>query len=106
MPTVISELTGEEVDTASAEWRHECECAWLLANKPTRADKHLYLYGVEDRSTLIDYDRQTGRPVLAADWRERLTQKRPLMRVRSLEAADRILADAKRLYEKRQQGTR
>lgn len=105
MPTAVSELTGEPVDTSSEEWRHHCECSWLLANKPTKMAKHLHLYGVHDREQLFQFNTKTGRAELAEDWRARLIEQRPLMRVRSLEAADRILADAKRLHEKRKQGT-
>jgi hypothetical protein len=103
MPTVISELTGEPVDTSSEAWRHECECAWLLANKPNRAAKHLYLYGVPDRSQLVTYDSKTGRDVIVEEFQNRRSSAVPasIYKARGLEAADRILEDAKRLHQAR-----
>lgn len=103
MRTVTSELTGEPVDTSSDAWRHECECRWLLDNKTTRAAKHQYLYGVWDREQIMVWNPREGRHELAPDWRERVDKgKRPLFAIRGLEAADRILADARRLWEARQ----
>lgn len=98
MPTAFDPLTGAEVDTASEAWRHSCECRWLLDNKPTRTEKHRYLFGVNDREQLFTHDRQTGQSVLRDDYRT-LQAGKPLMNVRSLEAADRILADARKIYE-------
>ena len=98
MPTAYSHLAGREVDTSSEEWRHECECRWLLTQKATRTQKHLHLYGVADRQQLFGYDK-TGRQVLAADYTSRWTVKTPLMKFRGLEAADHLLSEAKRLYE-------
>lgn len=107
MPTVISELTGEPVDTASEAWRHECECSWLLANKPTKGEKHLHLYGVRDREQLFEFSAATGKVELAENWEKRVAQVdgRPaltVLKVRGLAAADRLLEDAKRLWEARQ----
>lgn len=103
MPTTISLLTGEEVDTSSEAWRHECECSWLLGNKPTRADKHLHLYGVWDRDQLLAFNPASGKHELAEDWAKRIpADARPLIKFRGLAAADRILADAKRLWEIRE----
>ena len=105
MPTAFDPITGQEVDTSSEAWRHSCECRWLLANKPTRSQKHLHLYGVEDRAKLFRFDTRTGRQELRDDvsslWPEddRGRTIKPLMAWRGLEAADRILADARRLYE-------
>lgn len=99
MPTTYSHLAGREVDTASEEHRYECECRWLLTNKPTRTDKHLYLYGVKDREKLFTTDRKTGKPVLRDGYTSLWQIKFPLMKARSLEAADRLLADARRLHE-------
>lgn len=96
MPSVISELTGEPIDTSSAQWLHECECSWLLTNKPTKAEKHLYLYGVRDRATLFDKDGK-----LINGYEELLVEKRPLMKFRNLAAADRILEDARKMHEAR-----
>lgn len=102
MTLVISELTGEPVDTSSEAWRHECECAWLLRSKPTKADKHLHLYGVWDREDLMVFNPATGQHQLAEDWDKRVPKDtRPLIKFRGLQAADRILADARRLWEKR-----
>jgi len=101
MPTTISELTCEPVDTNSEAWRHECECRWLLANKPTKAEKHLHLYGVRDREHLFEFNTKTGQNELAEDWQKRLVEPRPLMKVRNMAAADRILADARKMYEAR-----
>lgn len=89
---------GREVSNYSEEWRHECECRWLLTAKPTKAAKHLHLYGVVDRKQLFTYDRKNGLPVLRDDYRS-LQQGKPLMVFRNLEAADRILADARKIYE-------
>lgn len=103
MATVISELTGEPVDTSSEAWRHETECSWLLNNKPTKVDKHLHLYGVIDRSHLFVFNPREGRDELAPNWRDRIEKEvRPLIVFRGMEAADRILADAKRLWQVRQ----
>lgn len=104
MPTAISELTGEEVNTHSEAWRHECECRWLLANKPTREDKHLWLYGVRDRDQIIEFNAATGKHELAEDWQKRIPDKtKCILKARGLAAADRLLADAKRIWERRQQ---
>ena len=105
MPTAFNPLTGSEVDTASEEWRHLCECRWLLTNKPTRSAKHLHLYGVSDRSQLFRYNTKTGKSELREDassvWRKDDSGRtiKPLMAWRGLEAVDRLLADARRLHE-------
>lgn len=100
MPTAVSELTGEPVDTSSEAWRHECECRWLLSEKAGRADKHLYLYGVWSRDQIMEWNPAAGRHELANDWRSRIPKDtRPLIMFRGLAAADRILDDARRLWE-------
>jgi hypothetical protein len=99
MPTAYSHLAGEDVDTASEAWRHETECRWLLTAKPTRTEKHMHLYGVPNRDQLMEYDPKAGARRLAGDHAKRWTAANPLMKWRGLEAADRILADAKRLHE-------
>lgn len=103
MPTAYDPLTGQDVDTSSEAWRHSCECRWLLTHKPTRADKHMHLYGVPDRRQLFDWNPRAAAHVLAEDYRKRWrTKTPPLMHFRGLEAADRLLADAKRLYDLQQ----
>jgi len=101
MPTAFDPITGQDVDTASEAWRHSCECRWLLAAKPTRTEKHLYLYGVTDRSQLFKPS-PAGRPPVLRDDLRQLWTGRPLMAFRSLEAADRILADARKIHEAQQ----
>ena len=99
MPTAYSILAGREVDTASEEWRHLCECKWLLEQKPTRSQKHLYLYGVVDRQQLMIHDSKTGRHVLRDNHANLWTIRFPMMKARSLAAADHLLAEAKRLHD-------
>lgn len=94
MPTAYSHLAGAEVDTSSEEWRHECECQWLLTAKPTKSQKHMHLYGVPDRAKLFTVNPRTGQSEISKD-----ASNKSLMKFRSLEAADRILADARKLYE-------
>ena len=97
--THYSHLAGHEVDGSSEEWRFECECRWLLNNKPTRSTKHLYLYGVSNRTELMTHDKD-GKEVLREDYRTRWPEKtRPLMHHRGLAGADRILDGARRLHE-------
>lgn len=43
MSDVISELTGQPADTSSEEWRHECECRWILDNIKTREQRREHL---------------------------------------------------------------
>lgn len=99
MPTAYSHLAGRDVDTSSEEWRHECECRWMLTAKPTKSEKHIYIYGVPDRAKLFEHDPKTGQYVLAEDHRKRWVIPKPLMFWRGIEAADRILADARRIHE-------
>lgn len=103
MPTVYSQLAGREVDTESEEWRHECECRWLLRAKPTRTEKHVWLYGVRDRSMVVRHDPATGQDVYLENWRQITGGLKSIASVRNLASADRMLADAKRLYEIAQQ---
>lgn len=88
---------GREVSSYSDDWRHECECRWLLVHKPTRTEKHLWLYGVPDRRRIMQDDGKT----LRDDWKT-LTQVKSITHVRGLTAADRILADARKIYEAEQ----
>lgn len=108
MPTAFDPITGQDVDTASEAWRHSCECRWLLTKKPTRSLKHLWLYGVNDRSKLFRFDAKTSQLVLREDLRalwgkdERGRNIKPIMAHRGLAAADRILDDAKKIYDYQQ----
>ena len=97
---VFSKLLGRDVSNYSEEWRHECECRWLLANKPTRVDKHFFLYGVYDRAMLFEFNSKTGQTDLKEGY-TKLWPKwpKPLMHHRGLERTDKILADAKTLYD-------
>jgi hypothetical protein len=105
MPTAFDPLTGQDVDTDSETWRHSCECRYLLRAFPTRNQKHLHLYGVIDRSMLFEVNAKTGETAMREDykklWPKSATGRtiNPLMHWRGIEEADRILADAKRLYE-------
>lgn len=104
----ISEFTGEPVeDTNSEAWRYECEIRYLLDNYPRRVDKHLFLYGVEDREDLFRIDNQTGQKEIKEQYdrsKSGTLRNMPasVFKFRGLEEADKILADAKRLYELRQ----
>lgn len=108
MPTAFDPITGQDVDTASEAWRHSCECRWLLDNKPTRSLKHRWLYGVDDRAKLFRFNAKTGqqelRDDLASLWPkdDRGRTVKPIMSLRGIEAADRILADAKTIYDHQQ----
>lgn len=107
MPTAYSYLFERDVDTSSEEWRRECECNWLLEHKPTRSQKHLFLFGVDDRKKLFGYDPQTGgqtvkdKELLNELW----GKSRPVMAIRGLAAADSLLADAKTIYDRKNSRT-
>lgn len=106
MPTAFSHLAGRYVDTYSPEWQRECECRYLLQRFPTREKKHIFLYGVPDRADLFEVVKtyqdgeEKGEIVLKQD-HAKMWDKRhpPVMKHRGLEEADRLLADAKRLYD-------
>ena len=101
----ISEFTGQEIDSNSEEYRYECELRHLLNSCPTRRDKHLFLYGVEDRADLFFFDSKTGQHEIKDQYDcNKSSRKLPpsVFKFRGLEEADKILADAKRLYELRQ----
>lgn len=108
---VYSILADAEVDSGSETWRHETECKWLLVKKPTRSDKHQWLYGVQDRSKLFRFDPLSGKPELRDDLRalwgkdDRGRDIKPIMAHRGLEAADRLLDDAKKIYDHQQRST-
>ena len=95
---MVTLADGREVSNYSEEFRHECECRWLLTEKPTRTEKHMHLYGVADRQKLITHDKN-GRPVLRDGHTNMWLNKSPVMKYRGLEGADHLLAEAKRLYE-------
>lgn len=105
MPTAFDPLTGQEVDTASEAWRHVCECRHLLKAYPTRTQKHMHLYGVVDRSMLFEFNPKTGLTVLKDDHKKLWSKDHrgrtinPIMHWRGIEAADRILADARKLHD-------
>lgn len=48
MTITTSELTGEKLDTASPEWRHECEVCFVL-ELPNKTARHHYLAGIAQR---------------------------------------------------------
>lgn len=106
---VFSHLLGRDVSNYSEEHRHECECRALLRMKPTRSQKHMHLYGVADRSDLFQHNSVSGRNELKPDYKKLWPKNsigrtiNPLMHWRGIEEADRILADAKRLYDLTQQ---
>lgn len=105
MPTAFDPITGTEVCTSSEAYRHLCECKWLLENKPVRSQKHLWLYGVRDRSNLFRRNPATGEQELRSDlsalWGKDDNGRniKPIMSWRGLEAADRMLNDAKKIYD-------
>lgn len=105
MTTVFSQLANAVVDSDSEAWRHECECRHLLRAYPTRSQKHMHLYGVHDRAMLFEFNTKTGETVLREDHKklwpknDRGRTINPIMHWRGIEAADRILSDARRLHE-------
>ena len=100
MATVYSALLGADCDSASEAWRHECECRWLLKNKPDIKALHLYLYGVEQRDQVVTRDTREKNVLLtdhARLWKEPKTK--PLSAYRGIQAADRLLEDVLRLKQ-------
>lgn len=105
MPT--SEFTGQPIASDSEAFRYECELRHLLSTCPTRRDKHLFLYGVEDREELFFFNGQTGNKEFREQYdrsKSGTRHKMPIsvFKFRGLEEADKILADARRLHELRQ----
>ena len=98
MSEVYSELLDRMVDSYSEEWRHECECRWVLNVKADPIQLNLYLYGVEDRSQVVAKD-ATGQdrliPEHARLWKD--PKARPLTAHRGLQNADQLLNDVLRL---------
>ena len=76
LPTATCELTGQTVVTWSEEWRYDCELRAILAM--SKSDRDAYFHGVKDGS---------GR--------------RGIVAIRGAAAAERILADVRRLEEVR-----
>jgi hypothetical protein len=99
---VFSHLAGREVSNYSPEWLRECECRHLINKYPTRAHKHYHLYGATDRKMIMRTNAVTGKEEVRT--REELREMwgkeyRPVMFWRGLQAADELLADAKRLHD-------
>lgn len=88
MPTEYSILAGRDVDTASEEWRHECECMTVIA-MPDRAHRIRYLYGVVAKWS---------------DGRDKVEQ-RGVKHIRGEAAARRIQDDCMRIHEARKANT-
>ncbi|HEY8566373.1 MAG TPA: hypothetical protein VIL65_12790 [Beijerinckiaceae bacterium] len=73
MRRAYSHLAGREVDTASEEWRHETEVAYVLAMNAD--ERKAFIEGVPNSSL------------------------RGVTAVRGKDAADRLLEDVRRLAE-------
>lgn len=98
MSAVYSELLNRMCDSFSEEWRHECECRWLLKEKPDQIQLNLYLFGVESRSQVVAIDaagRDRLRPDHARLWKDPKTS--PLYAYRGLQPADNLLRDVLKL---------
>lgn len=87
MATAISEFTGEPVDTASEEWRHECECRYMLDHFTTRDQRNLHIEGVPKPAP--------GQRFVKG-----------LRTYRGDEAAQRLVDDTKRLFAIRKERSR
>ena len=61
-------LDGREVDTASEDWRHECE-ARAIAALPTLAERRAWLEGIEAKRGKAEADRL--RDTMRALWEAR-----------------------------------
>jgi hypothetical protein len=98
MAEVYSELLSRPCDSYSEEWRHECECRWLLKEKPDPIQLNLYLYGVENRDQVVTKD-AAGKDRLVADharlWKDPKTK--PLSAYRGLHQTDQIREDVLKL---------
>lgn len=73
----------------------------MLTNKPTRLEKHLYLFGVTDRKHLFKFNNATGQDELADEFKTKSNMKPSIMKARGLAAADKMLADAKKIHDAR-----
>lgn len=65
---IVTLVTGEAVDSASEEWRHECE-ARMVADRPTLLERRAYLEEVERRRGKAEADRL--RETMGAIWKAR-----------------------------------
>ncbi len=90
MPTVYSPLAEREVDTYSEEFRHLCECEYILA-MPDRETRINHLYGIEE----LVWDPKKGGS------RTRVISK-GIAHHRGLPEADRIKADCWKLLKVKQ----
>ena len=54
--STVTLLDGRQVDSASEDWRHECE-ARAIAARPTLAERRMYLDEVERRRGAAAADR-------------------------------------------------
>ena len=98
MPAIYSELLDRMCDSHSEEWRHECECRWLLIQKSDPVQLNLYLYGVENRSEVVIKDasgQERLMPEQSRLWKDPKTK--PLSAHRGLKSADKLLSDLLKL---------
>lgn len=65
---IVTLITGEAVDSASEEWRHECE-ARMVADRPTLVERRAYLEEVERRRGKAEADRL--RATMGEIWKAR-----------------------------------
>lgn len=90
-PMVFSVLAGREVANNSEEWRHECECRWVLG-LPTKAARLRYLYGASE----VDAKGQVK------FWKGIAQVRGGGNEARGMAVADKIKADCMRLHELQQ----
>lgn len=83
----ISELTGEEMDANSPDWRHECEVRMLLDRLPSAQARRNYVNGVVEKQP-----GGKGRPAI-----DRVIEKGVRQR-RGDAAADKIIEDLRKLH--------
>lgn len=56
---MVTLVDGEEVDSASEEWRFECECRYIL-NLPTLIQRREWLYGRIETNKFSGKTQATG----------------------------------------------
>ena len=84
MTPPISEFTGQPVtDTTSEEWRHECECRYVLDCMPDKITRQRYLYGEMDLGATV--------------------KRRGIAQIRGKAEADRIRDGVLKLYRLRKE---